>query len=330
MKAVKIAVPFILLLALALPSAAFAAGTSDGRVVIGGTYTLFSGHVLAGDLVVIGGAATLESGSRVEGDVALIGGALNVSGEINGDVFAMGGVVTLGPEVVIHGDLITMGAVVSRDQGAVIEGQVSEGDWEGFGFTGPSIVLPPLFNGFEVPVRWRFTGYEPLFGFGWSIVRALLMAGLAVLLVMFWPERTARVARTFTSQPVAAGGIGLLTAFFAVTLIIVLAVTICLIPFSLVAALILGAGFIFGWVAIGLEVGWKLAQVLKRDWHPAMQAGLGTLLLSFVAYAFGLIPCVGLVFGLMLAVIGLGAVTLTRFGGQDSLAASPASEIVTR
>ena len=72
-----------------------------------------------------------------------------------------------------------------------------------------------------------------------------------------------------------------------------------------------------------------MAQVLKRDWHPAMQAGLGTLL-SFVAYAFGLIPCVGFVFGLMLAVIGLGAVTLTRFGGQDPLASPPTSAIVAR
>jgi len=69
--------------------------------------------------------------------------------------------------------------------------------------------------------------------------------------------------------------------------------------------------------------------MLKRDWHPATQAGLGTLLLSFVAYAFGLIPCVGFVFGAMLAVIGLGAVTLTRFGGQDSLAAPPPTAIVS-
>jgi len=330
MKAIKIVVLFGMLLALAIPYAAFAAGTSDGRVVIGGTYTLLSGDVLAGDLVVIGGAATLEAGSRVEGDVALIGGLLNASGEIEGDVFAMGGVVTLGPGAVIHGDLVTMGAVVSRDAAAVVEGQVTEGDWQGFGFNGPSLVLPPLITGFEVPpMRWGWDGFNPLFGIGWSILRSLLMAGLAVLIVMFWPERTARVARTITSQPVAAGGIGLLTAFFAVSLIVVLAISICLIPFSLVGALLLGAGFIFGWVAMGLLVGWRMAQAFKRDWHPATQAGLGTLVLSLVVYAVNLIPCVGFVFWVMLAVVGLGAVTLTRFGGQDSLGAPPSSQIVT-
>src|SRR3972149_6037308 len=86
-----------------------------------------------------------------------------------------------------------------------------EGDGEGFGFPGPSIVLPPLITGFEFPpTRWGFAGFNPLFGFGLAILRSLLMAGLAVPIVIFWPERTARVARTVTSQPVASGGLGLL------------------------------------------------------------------------------------------------------------------------
>jgi hypothetical protein len=331
MKAIKAATLLVLVLGLVLPSAAEAAGPEDGRVVIGGTYTLFSGHVLEGDLVVIGGAATLETASKVEGDVALIGGLLNAAGEIDGDVFALGGVVTLGAGAVVHGDLITMGAVVSRQEGAVVEGQVSEGDWESFGFTGPSIVLPPLITGFEMPRTrwgWGFNGLDLVVGFGWSILRSLLMAGLAMLVVMFWPDRAARIARTVTSQPVAAGGIGLLTAFFGVTVIVVLAITICLSPFSLIGALILGAGLILGWAALGLTVGWRLSQSLKRDWHPATQAGLGTLLLSAASYAFGLIPCVGFIFGLLLAVIGLGAVMMTRFGGQDSLPTPPSTAIV--
>jgi hypothetical protein len=175
---------------------------------------------------------------------------------------------------------------------------------------------------------WGFNGLDLVVGFGWSILRSLLMAGLAMLVVMFWPDRAARIARTVTSQPVAAGGIGLLTAFFGVTVIVVLAITICLSPFSLIGALILGAGLILGWAALGLTVGWRLSQSLKRDWHPATQAGLGTLLLSAASYAFGLIPCVGFIFGLLLAVIGLGAVMMTRFGGQDSLPTPPSTAIV--
>ena len=329
MKAFKIAVPLVLLLALAVPGTAYASGLADGRVVIGGTYSLESGQVLSGDLVIIGGGGTLQAGSRVDGDVALIGGLLNAAGEVDGDVFALGGVVTLGPKSVIHGDLITMGAAVSRAEGAQVEGQVTEESMQnGFDLSFPGIVLPRGFNGIDVPSRhWGLSVFNPLFGIGWSVLKALLMAGLAILVVMFWPERTARVARTVIAQPVTAGGLGLLTAFFGVTLIVVLAITICLSPVSLIGALVLGAAVILGWVALGLEVGRRLALAFKREWSDATQAGLGTLLLSFVVYAVGLIPCLGFIFGALLWMIGLGAVLLTRFGGQESQVSTPPTEI---
>jgi len=320
MKAWKWLVPFLLLLALAVPTTAFAAGPEDGRVVIGGTFSLESGHTLSGDLVVIGGAATLHSGSRVTGQVALIGGVLNIDGEVDQDVFALGGVVTLGSEAVVHGDLVTIGSAVNRAEGARIEGQVTEGAFaQGFNLQFPGLVLPTEPGRIQVPLIPRiWTPFGMLLSAGWSVLKALLMAALAVLVVMFWPERTARVARSAVSQPVVAFLIGLVTVIFGVTLIVALAITICLSPVSLAGALVLGVGLILGWVALGLEVGWRLAQAFKRDWHPATQAGLGTLILSLVVYAFGLIPCLGPIFGAMLWMLGLGAVLLTRFGGQDS------------
>jgi uncharacterized membrane protein len=107
----------------------------------------------------------------------------------------------------------------------------------------------------------------------------------------------------------------------------VLAITICLSPVSLIGGLVLGAAMIFGWVALGLEVGRRLALAFKREWQPATQAGLGTLLLSFVVYAVAIIPCLGFVFSMVLWAIGLGAVILTRFGGQESPAALPPADI---
>jgi cytochrome c biogenesis protein CcdA len=172
---------------------------------------------------------------------------------------------------------------------------------------------------FEVPLQVR--GWAPFnffFDVGWSIVKAFLMAGLAVLVVMFWPQRTARVARSAVSQPVPAFLLGLVTAIFGVTLIVVLAITICLSPVSLIGGIVLAAAVILGWVALGLEVGWRMAQSFKRDWHPATQAGVGTLVLSLVVYAVGMIPCLGPFLGAIVWLIGLGAVLLTRFGGQDS------------
>jgi hypothetical protein len=320
MKTFRITVLSFLLLALALPVTAYASGLEDGRVVIGGAYTLESGQVLSGDLVVIGGSGTLQADSRVAGDVALIGGFLNADGEIDGDVFALGGIVTLGPTLVIHGDLITIGAVVNRAEGALVEGQVTEDTFEhGFDIIIPGLILPSGVTRLEAPqMDWRWTPLSLLAGVGWSIVKALVMAGLAVLVVMFWPERTARVARTATAQPVVAFLIGLVTAIFGVTLIVVLAITICLSPISLIGALVLAAAVILGWVGLGLAVGWRMAQAFRQDWHPATQAGLGTLLVSLVVYAVGLIPCLGFFFGMILWLLGMGAAIMTRFGGQDS------------
>lgn len=326
MKPVRFVLPLVLVVALAFPVVAFAAGEdageSEGRVVLGGTYTLLHGDTLPGDLVVIGGAATLETASTVEGDVALIGGFLNGDGTIEGDVFAMGGIVTLGPEAVVEGDLVTIGAVVNQAEGAQVMGQISDEEWfTNFDFTGPSVVVPEVVipGIVQTPMPWGgMSWFNPLAGFGWALFRALLMAGLAVLVVMFWPERTARVGRAIIAQPAASGGIGLLTAFLGVLVLLILAFTICLSPFSLIGGLILVAAFIFGWIALGLEVGIRMAEAFKRDWQPATKAALGTLLLSFVAYAFGLIPCIGGIVPLVLSLIGLGAVTLTRFGRLEA------------
>ena len=323
MKAFKIAMPVVLFLALAVPVTAYASGPADGRVVIGGTYTLETGKSLNGDLVVIGGAATTEPGSRVLGGVALIGGTLQIAGEVEEDIFALGGIVTLEPTAVIHGDVIAVGAIVNRSDLARVEGQMTEGTFdEGFNLGIPGIIIPRgQIERFDVPLR-GLAPFNFLFTVGWSVMKSLLLAGLAVLVVMFWPERTARVSRSATSQPVVAFLIGLVTVLFGVTLIVVLAITICLSPLSLIGALLLGAGVILGWVSLGLAVGWRMAQAFKRDWHPATQAGLGTLLLSLVVFALTVIPCLGLVAGTILWMIGLGAALLTRFGGQDSPATS--------
>jgi hypothetical protein len=105
--------------------------------------TLETGQVLSGDLVVIGGSATTQPGTPVLGGVALIGGLLDIAGEVDDDIFALGGIVTLAPTAVIHGDLITIGAVVHRGEGARVEGQVTETTFaEGLDLTIPGVILP--------------------------------------------------------------------------------------------------------------------------------------------------------------------------------------------
>jgi hypothetical protein len=151
----------------------------------------------------------------------------------------------------------------------------------------------------------------------WFGLRSLLVAALATIVVMFWPEPTARAARAVVAQPLLSGGLGLLTFVVAPVLLIVLAITIILSPVSLLAAVLLVLGGVFGWIAIGKEVGDRLVKAFTWDLHPAASAGLGTLALSLVVGGIGLIPCVGWMVAFVVVAIALGAVLLTRFGSRE-------------
>jgi hypothetical protein len=300
---------------LAFPTAAFAAGLPDGKVVVGGTYTLRADEVLTGDLMVIGGVATLEPGSRVTGTVALIGGVLEAAGTIDGDVAAIGGSANLGATAVVHGDVITLGSAVGRAEGAIVEGQFSAGDVDGpLNLTIPQFNLPEIRQwerGFS-PLRWTL-------GIGWYFLRAFLYAALAAIVVMFWPLRTGRAAQAAVAQPLLAGGLGLITFLVAIPVIVLLVLTICLSPLAFLAGIVLVVAYVLGWIAIGLELGQRMAAAFRQDWSLATSAGLGTLTLTLVLYAINSIPCVGFIAPAAAYCLGLGAVMLTRFGGQDYL-----------
>jgi hypothetical protein len=100
-------------------------------------------------------------------------------------------------------------------------------------------------------------------------------------------------------------------------MLVMLAITVILIPVSLLAAIVLVVATAFGWIAVGYEVGRRVAQAFQWVLQPAVSAGLGTLLLTFVIGAVSWVPCVGWIAFPLVGSLGLGAVLLTRFGSQD-------------
>jgi len=112
------------------------------------------------------------------------------------------------------------------------------------------------------------------------------------------------------------GSIGLLTLLVVIVLGVILAITIILIPVTLIGILILAFAIAFGWIALGLEVGQRTAMVLHQDWPFPLSAAVGTFILNFVAYGIGFIPCIGWLVPFLINLIGLGAVLLSRFGTQ--------------
>lgn len=301
----------VIFIALAIPVTAFAGGFEDGRVVFGTNFVLESGEVLDGDLAVIGGSATLEEGSVVTGTVFLVGGDIFAAGEIEGDLAIVGGNANLGSDAVVGGDLVTFGASVNRGT-AQIEGDFIDGEALNF------------------PMDFRFANWESNqftrfpsspYSFVGNILaylfKSLMLAALAVLVMMFLPKHTQLVADSVVSQPVLAGALGLLTAFVAPILFILLLITICFSVVGIIGAVVLAAAGVWGMIAMGLEVGNRLSKATNQEFQPVVAAGLGTLILSLVVFGIGLIPCIGWVVPFLVGLIGTGAVLMSRFGCQE-------------
>ncbi len=308
MKRIRWLVVLAAVILLALPTSALAAGNRDGQVILGDTFRLGPGESVDGDLIIIGGVVTLEQGSRVHGDVVLLGGTLSCDGEVLKNLAALGGTVSLGSHALVHGDLVRFGAVVHREPGATILGrEVSGGSMET-----PSIPWPRWDGG--VPFRtWTFR-FEPLTDAAVLLLKALAMAALAVLVMMVWPDATARVARGIVEQPLLAGGLGLLSLIVVPLILALLILSLCLSPAGILGGVVLLVAVAFGIVGAGLEVGLRLQHALRLEMHPAAAAGLGTLLLMLVIGGIGLIPCIGWVAPLALSSLAVGSVILTRFG----------------
>ena len=148
-------------------------------------------------------------------------------------------------------------------------------------------------------------------------MRAFLWAALAVLVVLFLPRQVEQVSHAVVAQPVISAGLGVLTAVILPIILLLVAITIIGIPVSLLGVLALVISWAYGIVVLGLEVGKRLAQMLKVDLAAPVVAGAGTFILVLVMNGVKVaIPCVGWIFAALVGCLGLGAVLLTRYGTQ--------------
>jgi hypothetical protein len=306
---------FVLIALLALPVKALAVGPEEAafsrqpdEFVLGDNYTLDRGRTLNGNLWVFGGNAELRQESRVTGNVMVFGGNLRVNGLIEGDINVAGGNVELSDSAVVRGDISMVGGSLSRDTNAIVEGDVREGITGPFTYTVPRISNAPRVN----------ISINPIMEFLAFLFQAFLTAALAVLVVMFLPAQTQQVARTAVTQPLVSGGLGLMTVIVAPLLLLIMTITIILIPVAFLLVLLIGLLLLFGWIGVGLELGKRMATLLKTDWALPVAAGIGTLTLSIVIGGIGkYLWCIGWILPTMVALVGLGSVLLTRFGTQN-------------
>ncbi len=292
----------------------------EGTVIWNEDYTLEEGEQLEGDLIVFNGNVTLEEDSQVEGSVIVWNGSANIEGSIAGDLVVSIGDIHLGPSASVDGQVVcTWNCDVKQDEGAQVGGGVFEANpWEALRLDHERGVPIP------VPSPISFWASAPGQALGWilklvrTVAAILVVAAVAGLVALIWPQPTAQIGHTVIEAPWQSLGIGFLTVVSATVLIVVLAITICLSPIALLAALALGAAGLFGWIGVGAVVGERMLQALKaRETEPMWAAALGTLVVTAISSGLSIAFCLaplGWLATLIVGCMGLGAVALTRFG----------------
>lgn len=307
-------------------STALAAPFGADEVVTGGNFILKSGETLKGNLIVFDGNVVVEEDAVVTGQLVIFGGDVTLSGIVNRDVVVFGGELELTGTAVVKGDLVRSGGSVRGEEGYEVQGSEIQG------FAAPPLPsLPAPARPFVADPVW--SPARQLFSFIWNSLMALTTAFaaglLALVVVLLLPEQTRRVSAAMITAPVLAGGLGLLTLIAVPFLALVLALVtlLCFSPFSLLALLVYGIAVLFGWIAVGALLGERLAASARwQNVGPAFTAALGTFLLTLLTGGLGVLPggeFFSALMSLLVAAVGLGAVTLTRFGAQPYLSASP-------
>jgi len=301
-----------------------ARGLAEGPI-FGSNFTVKSGETLNEDLVVFGGSVFIEKDATVNGAVVLFGGSLTMDGYVSEDVVVMGGAVKLGSATHIKGNLVTFGAAVSRDAGARVDGDVINNPTP----SGTPLV-PAIPSGPSVPeISSNYT--NPIWTALGVLGQSIMLALLAILIAMFLPMHMRRVADGVVAQPAMTFGMGLLSLILFIVVIVALAlfsvfiITLFVtIPLIVISSVIFSAACVLGWLALGMEVGVRISQMIKREWPLPLAAGVGVFGLNLVAQGIGFIPCIGGLLSGIIAFAGLGAVMMTRFGTRSAMLLAPA------
>lgn len=281
-------------------------------------FTVESGEVVDESVTVFRGNVEIEEDGTVNGDLSVFSGDVQITGTLNGDLAVIGGDVELNDTARITGDVSVVGGNLERDDGAFIGGNFVGGPRGDFGnFEGtPNIEVRP-----EVQVRTpevRVERERPyILNFFLrllqSILWTLLITGLVVLLSWLFPRQLADVRKTGEEQPALSFAVGLVTALAVLLVGAILAITVCLLPFSVLLWALLALVTLVGWAVLsawlGEQIQTSLGNRLSQNAHPLIPITLGALLLTGATFfAWSLLPCLGWIVAVLFGSTGNGAV----------------------
>jgi hypothetical protein len=268
----------------------------SGKIILSGEHVLKPGESLEGELLVTGGQVDLQPGSHLNGSLYVLGGDVKAAGEISGDVTILLGELSLTPEALVRGSLSIGGGLLQRAPDAQILGGT---------ITSSAGQIPEPQRRSTRSLANRLVSI---------MIESPILAVLAYLAVHRFPRQITNIERAASEYTLLSGSLGLLTWFVGVSLLVLMAFTILLIPVTLIGIGVLLLATAYGAIPFALILGRWTVQRLKWKLTRAGRAAIGMVLLVCIFELGQLIPWVGSLAVLALMMVGFGAVLLTRFG----------------
>ncbi len=277
--------------------------TQGDKFVIANTIHFSSGDILNGSLGLVGSTAIIDRGATVIKSVFVVGSTITINGAVAGDIIAIGGAINLGDTAMVDGDITIIGASLTRSPMAVVKGKITQ--------QAPTIVdINPA-----VPAPQPVSSVGKIASLA---LQSFLVAAIAAIVALLIPNPIKRIGTALAEQPAIAMGVGLLVIIGSIVLMILMVISIILIPVAFLAVLAFFLTLFFGWFSVGYELGYKIGELFHAEWAPAVASGIGTLILTLVISAVGLIPWAGwLIMSLailLVILLGIGSVVMARFG----------------
>lgn len=231
--------------------------------------------------------ATVRVVEPTQGTVVSVVGDVVVESEVDGDVVALAGGVTLAAGARVSGDVVAVGGSVAGP--GRVEGRVV------------AIAAGPSWPGGEV-------ASDPALRWGLQLLRLGVWVSLAAVLLLLAPRPLRQCGERLAARPLrtALAGLAALVAWFSLLL---LAVAASSSPLG-VAVMLIGVAALLAVKAFGLvAVVWALG----RSLYPVLPRPLrGEVPRTVVAMAAGvllaLVPAVGTLVWMVLSALGIGAV----------------------
>jgi hypothetical protein len=260
--------------------AAFGGEPGTMQVVADGSHEFESGPDA---LVVAGGTATVPANASVDGSVYAVGGTLAVNGTVEGDVVQVGANVSVGSGGTVTGVLRVLAGDPAVAEGATV-GRLDR--------------LEPI-----------TAERSPVGAVAARLLQWLAVAALAAGVARRRPDLLDTVAAAATDHPVVSGVVGALTGTTALALVVFMALTLVLIPVSLLGVLGGVASVAYAYAAFGHLIGRRLPVG-----RPDLAAAAGSVLVMVALDLLGRVPLLGGTLQLALTAVGVGAVLVTYLG----------------